>query len=147
MEHHNRIGRNEKCPCGSGKKFKKCHFPWVEDELMRRRDEEASEKILWENIGAIKAERRAETELRRFLAAKGQTELFPLIKEKVLEFVKAPDEEFRAKGFSDHIQEIFSLMEFEGTKEAEQFMNAFQEYLNAMTHQYEGHPRNGGMTH
>jgi uncharacterized protein len=21
-----KVGRNEKCPCGSGKKFKKCHF-------------------------------------------------------------------------------------------------------------------------
>ena len=50
MEHHNRIGRNEKCPCGSGKKFKKCHLPRVEDELMRKRDEEASEEMLWEDI-------------------------------------------------------------------------------------------------
>ena len=23
------IGRNEKCPCGSGKKFKKCHGKWL----------------------------------------------------------------------------------------------------------------------
>ncbi|MQG66874.1 MAG: hypothetical protein FI704_07300 [SAR202 cluster bacterium] len=22
-----KIGRNEKCPCGSGKKYKKCHGP------------------------------------------------------------------------------------------------------------------------
>jgi len=23
-----KIGRNEKCPCGSGRKYKKCHGPW-----------------------------------------------------------------------------------------------------------------------
>jgi len=23
------IGRNDKCPCGSGKKFKKCHGKWL----------------------------------------------------------------------------------------------------------------------
>lgn len=24
-QEHGKIGRNEKCPCGSGKKYKKCH--------------------------------------------------------------------------------------------------------------------------
>ena len=24
---HNKLGRNEKCWCGSGKKYKKCHYP------------------------------------------------------------------------------------------------------------------------
>ncbi|MFC1935150.1 SEC-C metal-binding domain-containing protein [Chloroflexota bacterium] len=24
-QRHGKIGRNEKCPCGSGKKYKKCH--------------------------------------------------------------------------------------------------------------------------
>ncbi|MFX8778298.1 SEC-C metal-binding domain-containing protein [Acinetobacter baumannii] len=26
MDKQQKIGRNEKCPCGSGKKFKKCHL-------------------------------------------------------------------------------------------------------------------------
>lgn len=26
---HRKIGRNEKCPCGSGLKYKKCHGDWV----------------------------------------------------------------------------------------------------------------------
>ena len=25
--HHQKIGRNDPCPCGSGKKYKKCHYP------------------------------------------------------------------------------------------------------------------------
>jgi len=25
LPHHKKIGRNERCPCGSGKKYKKCH--------------------------------------------------------------------------------------------------------------------------
>lgn len=147
LENYKQIGRNDKCPCGSGKKYKKCHLPWVEDELIRMRDEEESEDILWENIGAIKAERRAESELRKFLTSKQQTELFPIIKGKVLELVKAQDEEFRAKGFSGYFQEIFSLLKFDKKEEAEHFMNALQEYLNAVAHQYQGHPRNDQMPH
>jgi preprotein translocase subunit SecA len=27
-----RVGRNDLCPCGSGKKFKKCHGAALEDE-------------------------------------------------------------------------------------------------------------------
>lgn len=146
LEYHNRIGRNEKCPCGSGKKFKKCHLLWVEDELMRRRDEEASEAMLWENIGAVKAERRAETELRRLLASKGQTELFPLIQEKALAFVKAPNEEVHSKGFSGYFQGEFSLLDLEGKEETERFFRAFQEYINAVAHQHKGHPRGGDLT-
>jgi len=30
-----RAGRNDPCPCGSGKKFKSCHF---EREMSRRRE-------------------------------------------------------------------------------------------------------------
>ena len=25
VEEHKKVGRNERCPCGSGKKFKHCH--------------------------------------------------------------------------------------------------------------------------
>jgi hypothetical protein len=35
--------------------------------------------MLLEDIGAVKTGRRAEIELRRLLASKGHTELFPLI--------------------------------------------------------------------
>jgi len=28
----NEIGRNDKCPCGSGKKYKKCCLPKVEEQ-------------------------------------------------------------------------------------------------------------------
>jgi preprotein translocase subunit SecA len=27
-----RVGRNEPCPCGSGKKFKACHYPKLREE-------------------------------------------------------------------------------------------------------------------
>ena len=48
------VGRNSPCPCGSGKKFKKCHIPRLEDETieaetlleefgLRIRDEEEDE--------------------------------------------------------------------------------------------------------
>ena len=28
------VGRNSPCPCGSGKKYKKCHLPRIEDEAV-----------------------------------------------------------------------------------------------------------------
>ena len=31
-----RIGRNEKCPCGSGKKYKNCHLNIIKDGLIRQ---------------------------------------------------------------------------------------------------------------
>ena len=30
LENISRIPKNDPCPCGSGKKFKKCHLPWAE---------------------------------------------------------------------------------------------------------------------
>ena len=35
----NRIPKNDPCPCGSGKKFNKCHLPWAEQERARLREE------------------------------------------------------------------------------------------------------------
>lgn len=40
LDNFNRIGRNEQCPCGSGKKFKKCHLSWAEETLREIRKEE-----------------------------------------------------------------------------------------------------------
>ena len=39
-----KIGRNEPCPCGSGKKFKKCHMG-REDELMLDGLEDISDEM------------------------------------------------------------------------------------------------------
>jgi|GEM_PF-6013990 len=30
-----RIGRNNKCPCGSGKKYKNCHLNLIKDGIIR----------------------------------------------------------------------------------------------------------------
>ena len=35
-----RIPKNDPCPCGSGKKFNKCHLRWAEQERARLREEE-----------------------------------------------------------------------------------------------------------
>jgi len=32
---HLKIGRNDKCPCGSGKKYKNCHLNIIKDGLIR----------------------------------------------------------------------------------------------------------------
>jgi len=44
-----KIGRNDPCPCGSGKKFKKCHMG-KEDELFLETREEPSLEEMGEKI-------------------------------------------------------------------------------------------------
>jgi hypothetical protein len=40
LKNVNCIPKNDPCPCGSGKKYKKCHLPWAEQEMTRLREEE-----------------------------------------------------------------------------------------------------------
>jgi len=35
-----RIAKNDPCPCGSGKKFKRCHLSWAEQVEVRLREGE-----------------------------------------------------------------------------------------------------------
>ena len=39
-------GRNEQCPCGSGKKYKKCHLP--EDEALHQKEIERQKETAGE---------------------------------------------------------------------------------------------------
>jgi len=34
MQHEPKVGRNDPCPCGSGKKYKKCHGAKEGDEMI-----------------------------------------------------------------------------------------------------------------
>ena len=48
MEHLPKTGRNDPCPCGSGKKFKKCHMGREGELVLRKKealDSEAGRKI------------------------------------------------------------------------------------------------------
>jgi len=38
LQASNKFGRNQPCPCGSGRKFKQCHLPKIEAD--RKRQEE-----------------------------------------------------------------------------------------------------------
>lgn len=50
------VGRNSPCPCGSGKKYKKCHLPRIEDVTIEG-------DVLLEELGLrIKEEKEDETE-------------------------------------------------------------------------------------
>jgi hypothetical protein len=51
LERLRSAGRNDDCPCGSGKKYKKCHL---------RADEELASKALLESNAAKAAEAQAE---------------------------------------------------------------------------------------
>lgn len=50
-----RIGRNDRCPCGSGKKFKDCHEAEGETYLQRLAQAE-QEKLAKERRAQLKAE-------------------------------------------------------------------------------------------
>lgn len=147
LESYNSIGRNEQCPCGSGKKFKKCHLPWAEEKLRELKEEEARLEPMQMNRYAITMERQSESAIRRFLSAKGITSLFLQLKEKALETVKAPADEFKSKGFMSYFEPIFSQITFESKEELEDFTKLFMDYYNALAHQFLHHPRDEKLIH
>ncbi|MEA1884657.1 MAG: hypothetical protein U9N62_09085, partial [Thermotogota bacterium] len=67
--------------------------------------------------------------------------------EKALEVIKAPDDEFKSKGFMSHFEPIFSQITFEGKDELEDFTKLFMDYYNALAHQYLHHPRDEKLIH
>jgi hypothetical protein len=139
----NRIGRNDPCPCGSGKKFKKCHLRWAEEEMKQRK----AQDLLLKNGMPILDEREAESDLRRILAKKDQTHLFSELKQKALEAAKNPDGKFLAKSFLLHFNQIISQIEFEDTEERQAFVKLLMEYFQATEKQYQGYPENGRLVH
>ncbi|UCD59270.1 MAG: SEC-C domain-containing protein [Candidatus Hydrogenedentota bacterium] len=147
LENYNRINRNDPCPCGSGKKFKKCHLSWALEERHRLKAEKA---IIEEQLrlrAAVRTERHTESVLRKFLAGKGQSSLFSEMKEKALEFIKSPQREFDEGRFSSYFQPVFSRIEFENKNEVEAFMEVFMDYFNALSEQYSDFPRDGKLVH
>ena len=147
LENYNSIGRNEKCPCGSGKKFKKCHLPWAEETLRELREKEARLEPMEMNRYAVTMERQSESAIRRFLTSKGMTSLFQQLKEKALEVIKAPADEFKSNGFMSYFEPIFSQITFESKEELEDFTKLFMDYYNALAHQYLHHPRDEKLIH
>ena len=147
LDNLSRIPRNDPCPCGSGTKFKKCHLPWAEQERVRLREKKVLEEEQ-EKIGfAIFSERRAETELRRFLTRRGQTGLFSELKSRVLETIRAPTDEFTSKGFFSYFEPVFSKMEFKDKEEMKDFMGIFMEYFDALSQQHASLPRDKSLLH
>lgn len=53
--HTSRIGRNDRCPCGSGKKYKECHLSDGEEFLSKLAEEE-DRRLLKEKRAKLKAE-------------------------------------------------------------------------------------------
>jgi hypothetical protein len=147
LANYSRISRNEPCPCGSGKKFKKCHLAWVEGERDRIRKKEMEQEVLDEAIGAVMMEREAETEIRRFLTRKGMTSLFDELKGQVLEALKAPQKEFERRGFQAYFGQQFSKIGFQDKKEVDEFMGHLMDYYNALAAQMAGHPRGEEIIH
>ena len=148
LEEFRNISRNDPCPCGSGKKFKKCHLEWAEKERFRLREEEESDGDFRIVRGAISAERHSETSIRKFLARKNLTNLFLEIKAKALEVIKAPDYELKSQGLGAYFEGIFSKIDFKSKREAEEFMTIFFDYYNALAQQFPpDYPRNGEAFH
>ncbi|MBW2039831.1 MAG: SEC-C domain-containing protein [Deltaproteobacteria bacterium] len=141
LENAHRIGRNEPCPCGSGKKFKKCHLPIAEE--MRKQAEEADKRDeeLFRYREAISDEREAEVGIRRLLAKYDRTDLFPEIKESILRTLKAPNEEFLAKGPSWYLQPVMSKLDFLEKTEMGSFLRLYQVYWNALVNQLKRMPK------
>ncbi len=147
LKNLNQISRNAPCPCGSGKKFKKCHLLWAEEEQRRRAEEEDKEDEYLVTRRTISAERIAEMEIRQFLARKNQTALFAEIKAKALEAAKTPDRKFQHRGYEKYFVPIFSKINFEGKKDFENFLAPFLEYFDAVATQLVDAPKDKNSIH
>jgi hypothetical protein len=147
LENFDDIPEDCSCPCGSGKKFKRCHLPWAEREFALEWEEEELEREQTKMDLAVQIERKLETQVRNFLSQKGQTGLFSDLKSKVLEVVKAPTEEFTSKGLIAYLEPVFSKIEFKDKKETEDFRGVFTEYFNALSHQLPGYPKGEKLFH
>jgi hypothetical protein len=147
LKNLNQISRNAPCPCGSGKKFKKCHLLWAEEEQRRRAEEEDKEDEYLVTRRTISAERIAEMEIRQFLARKNQTALFAEIKAKALEAAKTPDREFQHRGYEKYFEPIFSKINFEGKKDFENFLAPLLEYFDAVATQLVDAPKDKNSIH
>ena len=147
LENFNKIGRNESCPCDSGKKFKKCHLKWAEEELEKIRLEKIIDEEDEKTGQSILRERHYETMLRRLLASKGKASMFNEMKERTLEVLKLPQEEYRAHGVFSYLSPFFRQIEFQNEKELKEFLGDWTEYHNALAEQYIGHPRDHKRLH
>jgi hypothetical protein len=96
---------------------------------------------------SILRERHYETILRRFLASKGKAYMFNEMKEKTLEILKLPQEEFPAHGVFSYLSPFFKQIEFQNEKELKEFLGDWTEYHNALAEQYIGHPRDDKQLH
>ena len=148
LENLKHISRNDPCPCGSGKKFKKCHLRWAEEEPLRLPAEKEMDKDFVSIRDAVSRERSSESALRSFLARKGKTALFSEIKERSLRIIKAPQSDLATKAFDHFFAPIIAKVGFESKEELEEFMNTLLEYHNALAAQFPpDYPRDRGSFH
>jgi len=136
-----RIGRNDPCPCGSGNKFKNCHLERAEEAARKYREEELRQEPARALREALYAERRSESEIRRFLARKGLTSLFSRLKESVLEAVLDPREESMKKRFWSYFNPLLEKIPFDDDEELKDFNGLFLEYYNAIAALYLHYPK------
>ena len=143
----NRIGRNDPCPCGSGRKFKKCHLDWATERARIKKEEEdrmEPQRLIRE---AITVERLSESELRRFLTRKKQTPLFSRLKDKIQEALTDPQDVFMKKKFLGYFQPFFNEIEFTDENELRWFTDTFMNYYNALAFYYLHYPRESDHLH
>jgi hypothetical protein len=148
LENFRYISRNDPCPCGSGKKFKKCHLRWAEDKLLRMTVAKATDEDSWSIEEAVSKEKNSADTLRRFLAKKGKTGLFSEVKERSLGLINSPQADLATKGFHHFLGPLLERIEFESKEEMHEFMNTLLEYHNALAAQFPpDYPRNRGSFH
>ncbi|GFO54006.1 hypothetical protein GMSM_10130 [Geomonas sp. Red276] len=70
-----KIGRNDCCPCGSGKKYKKCCLPNVEAREQARRDEESAARRVLDWLGKRYSEEMMEAVQEGFFGGFEEDEL------------------------------------------------------------------------
>ena len=143
LENGDKIGRNEPCPCGSGRKFKKCCLPLLETYKPKWNEKQRDIEEAYELQSVISTEREYENKIRQLLARYERIDLFDGLKQGILELVKAPEEEFVARGPLSYIKGTLEEIDFLDEKEYQELLDYIQTYWNAIAFQMRVSPKDG----
>ena len=97
----------------------------------------------YELQSVISTEREYENKIRQLLARYERIDLFDGLKQGILELVKAPEEEFVARGPLSYIKGTLEEIDFLDEKEYQELLDYIQTYWNALAFQMRVFPKDG----
>jgi hypothetical protein len=134
LVHESEIGRNNPCPCGSGKNFKKCCLVIVErtkQEIAATREEIGEKREIRDAHCVL---RSSEMALRQILATYNRTDIFTEIEQSLHAVLDAPLDTIKKRGFGSFVSPVLNKMIFLNKKETKRFFELLSGYFTAASY-------------